>query len=136
MFKQHSQASQVLTNPQNVPLVKQGSLGDISDIKRASRAVVNALNLNNRDQKCLVPGPEVLCAAFVQKHQVRQVRLDYLKNLSIPADLAAMKLHWHYRSQNLSAVFWQSSKIPITYSCLQCCTLTSGITHEPGRSPG
>lgn len=33
-----------------------------------------------KDQKCLVPGPEALCAAFVQKYQVRQVKLDYLKN--------------------------------------------------------
>lgn len=108
----HSQASQMLTNPQKAPLVKQRSLAGILEIKRISRAVVKALNLNNRDQKCLVPSPEALCAAFLQKYQVKQVKLDYLKNVSIPEDLAAMKLH----CQNLSAVFWQSSEILLTYA--------------------
>jgi len=74
--------------PQKVLLVKQGSLAGGVEIKSVSRAVVNALNLNNSDQKCLVPGPAALCAAFLQKHQVREA--DYLKNFSIPADLAAV----------------------------------------------
>ena len=78
MFKWHTQqASQVLTNLQKVPLVKQGSLAGILEIKRVSRAVVKALNLNSGDQKCLVSGPEALCVTFLWKHQVMQVKLAY-----------------------------------------------------------